>query len=67
MALKAIKKLNSKNYRVIIITNQAGVARGALTEEQLNVIHLSMCDDVSKNGGQITAIYCCPHHWNENG
>ena len=26
----------------------------------------SMCEDVAKAGGKITAIYSCPHHWEEN-
>lgn len=63
---KAIKALNDKGYRLIVITNQAGVARGMLTEEQLDEIHVSMCEDVAKAGGKITAIYSCPHHWEEN-
>ena len=36
---KAIKYLNKKNYLVIIITNQAGIAKGLLTEVKLKEIH----------------------------
>lgn len=62
---EAIRTLADAGYRIIVVTNQAGVARGALTEEALAGIHQRMQREVEEAGGRIDAIYCCPHGWNE--
>lgn len=64
-AKQAIRKLNDNGYRIILISNQPGIARGALTEEDLNNIHKKMNDDLKKIGAEIFAIYYCPHNWDE--
>jgi histidinol-phosphate phosphatase family protein len=61
----AIKLLNENNYKVVIITNQSGVARGYFTEETLARIHQKMRDDLEKQGAKVDAIYYCPHHPDE--
>ncbi|NHI92311.1 MAG: D-glycero-beta-D-manno-heptose 1,7-bisphosphate 7-phosphatase [Candidatus Lokiarchaeota archaeon] len=58
----AIRLLNQNGYKVIIITNQSGVARGFFTEEKLNLIHEKMTEDIQKNNARIDSIYYCPHH-----
>ncbi len=63
---EAIRALVDSGYRVIVVTNQAGVARGALTEEALASIHDMMQHEVEAAGGRIDAIYCCPHCWDED-
>ena len=63
---EAIRALVDSGYRVIVVTNQAGVARGALTEEALASIHDMMQHEVEAAGGRIDAIYCCPHGWDED-
>lgn len=63
---EAIRALVDSGYRVIVVTNQAGVARGALTEEALASIHDMMQHEVEAAGGRIDAIYCCPHDWDED-
>lgn len=64
-AKEAIKILNECGYRVILITNQPGIARGRLTLEQLNDIHGKMKKELEAYGGHLDAIYFCPHNWNE--
>jgi D-glycero-D-manno-heptose 1,7-bisphosphate phosphatase len=64
-ALEALRLLHSRGYRVIVITNQAGIARGSLTEAELAIIHDRMKSEVEKAGGQIDKIYYCPHGWDE--
>ncbi len=59
---KAIKKLNSLGYLVIIITNQGVIGRGVLTEKKLDEIHAIMIRRLAKGGAKIDAIYHCPHH-----
>jgi D-glycero-D-manno-heptose 1,7-bisphosphate phosphatase len=58
----AIKKLNELGLKVIVITNQASVAKGLCTEDTINSIHKRMRDLLWKDGAIIDAIYFCPHH-----
>ncbi len=64
-AKEAILKLNKNGYRIILVSNQPGLARGALTETDLNNIHKKMNDDLAQIGAEIFAIYYCPHNWDE--
>ena len=59
---QAIKLLKENGFKVIVITNQSGIARGYFTEEILARIHQKMKDDLEKQGAGIDAIYYCPHH-----
>jgi len=61
-AAEAVRLLHSKGYLVIIITNQAGVARGFLTEDDLAEIHATMEEKLAEQGAEVDAIYYCPHH-----
>jgi D-glycero-D-manno-heptose 1,7-bisphosphate phosphatase len=60
-SLEAIALLNKHGYQVIVVTNQSGVARGLLNESMLAQIHAKMHRLVGEHGGEITAIYYCPH------
>ncbi len=62
-AKEAIRMLRDAGFRVILVSNQAGVARGAMSEADLNQIHDSMKAELSEIGGHIDAIYFCPHGW----
>ena len=59
---KAIKLLNEHGFKVIVITNQSGIARGYFTEETLAEIHEKMKKELGKEGAWVDAIYYCPHH-----
>lgn len=58
----AIKKINNLGFLVIVITNQAVVARGLITENELADIHKSLTNRLLKSGAKLDAIYYCPHH-----
>jgi D-glycero-D-manno-heptose 1,7-bisphosphate phosphatase len=60
-SLEAIAMLNAHGYQVIVVTNQSGIARGLLDEPMLEKIHAKLRRLVSEKGGNITAIYFCPH------
>lgn len=64
-AKEAIKILKSHDYRIIMITNQPGIARGNLSEEGLLRIHKKMEADLAEAGTSIDRIYYCPHNWDE--
>ena len=60
--LEAIKLINDLGYLAIIITNQAGSARGYFKPDLLNRIHEQLLNQVRDAGGKIDALYYCPHH-----
>jgi D-glycero-D-manno-heptose 1,7-bisphosphate phosphatase len=64
-AREALRVLKEAGYRVIVVSNQAGIARGAMTERDLAGIHERMSLDTEEAGGHIDAIYSCPHGWDD--
>lgn len=60
-ALEGLALLAEAPLKVIIATNQRGIARGRMTEEDLADIHRRMLAAVAESGGRIDAIYHCPH------
>jgi len=63
-ALEALRLLNQSGYRVAIVSNQAGIGRGLMTETDLQDIHTRMSAEAEAAGGRIEQIYYCPHDWN---
>ncbi len=59
--IDAIKKIKQKGLMVIIITNQSGIGRGIMSEDDLLDVHEQMLAELKKNGVTIDAIYYCPH------
>ena len=47
---------------MIVFTNQAAVGRGRLTAEGLDAIHAKLRAEIAAAGGELQAIYACPHH-----
>lgn len=60
-SLEAIARLSQAGYRVIVVTNQSGLAKGLLTFDNLHQIHNKMLKQLSEIGGTIEAIFFCPH------
>lgn len=60
-SLEAIARLTHNGYRIVVASNQSGLARGKLTIETLNAIHHKMHDQISRYGGVIEAVFFCPH------
>jgi D-glycero-D-manno-heptose 1,7-bisphosphate phosphatase len=58
----AIKLLNENQFRVIVITNQSGVARGMYKETDITIFNNAMIDGLKQYGASVDAIYYCPHH-----
>jgi D-glycero-D-manno-heptose 1,7-bisphosphate phosphatase len=65
-SLEAIVKLNKAGYKVVVISNQSGIARGYFTEQTLQLMHDKMRGELAKLGGFFDSIYYCPHHPDEN-
>ena len=58
----AVKTFMQAGYKVIVVTNQSGVARGILTEETLGLIHDRLKLALESKGAHLDAIYYCPFH-----
>ncbi|HOC39612.1 MAG TPA: HAD family hydrolase, partial [Thermodesulfobacteriota bacterium] len=58
----AVRLLNEKGIRVIVVTNQSGIARGYFSEDQLQQIHTILQQKLAQEGAHIDRFYYCPHH-----
>ncbi|AHK80470.1 D,D-heptose 1,7-bisphosphate phosphatase [Ectothiorhodospira haloalkaliphila] len=60
-SLEAIARLSRAGWRVVVVTNQSGLARGLFDAATLDAIHARMTDAVEAAGGSLQGIYHCPH------
>jgi D-glycero-D-manno-heptose 1,7-bisphosphate phosphatase len=60
-AAQSVARLNQAGLLTIVISNQSGIARGLLTEDDLDAMHLKLCKAIAEVGGNITDVYYCPH------
>jgi len=58
----ALKSLIKAGYRIVVVTNQSGVARGLFTEETLGNIHSELRRQLDERGVHLDAVYYCPYH-----
>lgn len=65
-SLEAIARLHQDGYKVVIATNQSGIARKLFDIDMLNRIHQKMLEAVRQKGGEIDAIFFCPHAPDDN-
>ena len=60
-SLEAIARLVQANYRVVVATNQSGIARGLLDAATLFAIHDTLQRAAAQVGGRVDAFFFCPH------
>ena len=58
--LRAIAKLSHVFGRIVVVTNQKGVAKGLTNEVELGLIHGNMIKEIEAAGGRIDAVFYCP-------
>lgn len=58
---EAIRNLNHSGYRVLVVTNQRGVAKGRIAIPELDRIHQQLVCKLAQEGATIHHIYYCPH------
>lgn len=59
---EAIKKINRVDFLAIVITNQPAIAKGIVSEAEVELIHRKLETELGKKGAIINGIYYCPHH-----
>lgn len=64
-ALDALRILREAGFRVIVVSNQAGINKGAMTAADLDSVTEHMRGEAQAAGGRIDAVYHCPHDWDE--
>lgn len=65
-SLEAIARLSQGGWRIVVATNQSGIARGLFDMSTLNAIHAEMHRAVNQAGGRIDAVFFCPHAADSN-
>ena len=61
-SIEAIARLCDAGYKVVVATNQSGLARDFFDEDTLSDIHHLLCSMVETAGGILDGIFYCPHH-----
>ncbi len=64
--LESFRIFNELFNRIIIVTNQRGIALNVMNQSDLESIHRFMVEKIRNNGGRVDSIYHCPHDKNDN-
>ncbi len=59
---EAIRALNAQGFPVVVISNQAGIAKGIIKEDRMPELHEAFLHMLDKEGAKIDGFYYCPHH-----
>ena len=60
-AADALRALRNAGFRLVVISNQSGLGRGDVTQEQADSVHERFLDELQRAGARIDAAYYCPH------
>lgn len=61
-AVEAIRLVNRSPFLAVLVTNQAGVARGYFPESLIHEVHAAVVDEMARGDARLDGIYYCPHH-----
>lgn len=59
---EGLRELQEAGYKLVVVTNQSGVARGLFDEERVREMHKRLADILAESGLTIDAFFYCPHH-----
>jgi D,D-heptose 1,7-bisphosphate phosphatase len=65
-SIEAIRKLNERGFKLFVISNQAGVAKGLYSKKDLDKITRKMLNILKKNKAYLDGVYYCLHHQDDN-
>lgn len=65
-AATGIRQIRSLGHKVVVITNQSGVARGFFTMETVAAVHRRVTELLAEQGAAVDRFYICPHHPDES-
>src|SRR5687768_8244975 len=58
---EAIARLNAAGWRVVVVTNQRGVALGRMTLSDVRDVHARLREELADRGAHLDGVYVCPH------
>jgi D-glycero-D-manno-heptose 1,7-bisphosphate phosphatase len=58
----AVRRLNQAGVAVVVVTNQAGIARGYFSPEVLTAVNAALVSQLKDEGAHLDGLYVCPHH-----
>jgi D-glycero-D-manno-heptose 1,7-bisphosphate phosphatase len=61
-AVDAVRLANRSGFVAVVVTNQAGVARGYFPETVIHEVHASLAASMAAGNARLDGIYFCPHH-----
>jgi D-glycero-D-manno-heptose 1,7-bisphosphate phosphatase len=61
-AAEAIRRLNAAGVAAVVVTNQAGIARGYFSEDVLRTVHDALTAQLARAGARLDGLYACVHH-----
>ena len=61
-AVEAVRLVNKSGLLAVVVTNQAGIARGYFPSRLLDEVHDALRAAMEEGGARLDGIYCCPHH-----
>jgi histidinol-phosphate phosphatase family protein len=64
-ALDGMEALAAAGFSFVLISNQAGIARGSVSQEQVDAVNASLADELALKGVTLLKAYVCPHHWDD--
>ncbi|MFH1771417.1 MAG: HAD-IIIA family hydrolase [Candidatus Omnitrophota bacterium] len=65
-SIEGIRKLNEKDFKIFVVSNQAGVAKGIYSEDDLNIITKRMKSALRKQRAHLDGVYYCIHRDEDN-
>ena len=60
--IEGLKILSNAGFKLIVITNQAGIAKGVYSYKEVEKVHQYLISELKREGINLTDIYYCPHH-----
>ncbi len=58
---ESLAEMSKIFHPIVVVTNQQGIAKKLMTEEDLQRLHQYMTKEIERAGGKIDAVYYCPH------
>ena len=65
-AAESVKKLRAAGFKIIVVTNQSGIARGMFSQKDLAKVNRQFLSLLKKQGAKIDGLYYCPHIDDDN-
>lgn len=60
-AAEAVAELHRAGLRLVLVTNQRGVARGLMSQADVDAVHAALARELEAHGGRLDAVFVCPH------